>query len=128
MNESIAEPIADSGAVVVSADRQRGDEGMVDGLAVVAVVLRTVLLAMHFNRKAIDVDGGVTYTPTTGSFDVSLNCSRKAVSKCFQVTGRLGSSIFEAIDSIKPSRCSASRSKSRGGSCYLAANCKMLGE
>lgn len=56
MDESVAKSLASSGAVVVATDTQACNQRMIHGLLVVTVVSGSVLLAVNFNGKAVDVD------------------------------------------------------------------------
>jgi hypothetical protein len=59
MNETVTESTAMPVAVVVAADLQRRDQWVIDRLLVVAVVGRSVLPAVNFGGKTVDVDGGL---------------------------------------------------------------------
>jgi hypothetical protein len=59
VQESVAQPAAVGGAVVVSAGTETGDQRMIGDRLVVAVVGRALLLPKNFDRKAVDVDRGL---------------------------------------------------------------------
>ena len=57
VNETIAQSHAVARAVVVPADREAGDQRMVDRFFVVVVVESSRLAAMHCDRETVNVDG-----------------------------------------------------------------------
>ena len=56
VQETVAQPVAVQATVIVALHREAGQERMVHRLAVVAVISAAWLLAMHLDRKAVDVD------------------------------------------------------------------------
>ncbi len=55
MHEAVSQAITFVHGVVIAGHRVAGDQRMVDRIAVVAVVCRARLMAVHLDRKAVDV-------------------------------------------------------------------------
>src|SRR6056297_748098 len=90
MDESIAKSLAISHTVVVATDTQARNQRMIHGLFVVPIVSGSVLLAVNFNRKAVDVDRRVCDAASSRGDDMILNAASQAVSHGFQI-GRTNS-------------------------------------
>lgn len=96
VNESVAQSLTLSGTVVVAAGAQRCDQGMVDGLFVVAVIGGSVLLAVNFNWKAINVDRCLPDASSSGGKNMTLNTLSQAVSDGFLIGRVLGEDADQA--------------------------------
>ena len=90
MNESVAQSLAIAATVVIATDAQRCDQGMVDGFLVVSVVRGPILLAMDFDRKAIDIDRSLADSTSAWTHDMSLDRISKSVADGFEIGGVCG--------------------------------------
>ena len=90
VNETIAQSLAVTRTIVVAPHGEAGEHRMVNRFLVVAVVRGSLLMTMHLDGKAIDVDRGVADTsvgiPCGGSAaKMSMRPVVEAFTKCFQV-------------------------------------------
>src|SRR6056297_1076915 len=96
VNEAVTRSLAIASAVVVAVDAQGRDQRMVDRLLVVAVVAGSMLLAVNFDGKAVDVDGGLFDAAASRSDDVSLNTISQSVSDRFEIALLSGQNADQA--------------------------------